>query len=106
MRQDSVGANAQVSEEGTHITGRQPSRPNRNMPASCPFTGLWLSKDVPHRDGQAEGRPAQFTVAPPQHFLYFFPEPHGHGSFRPTLGALRRGSIVWALGLTGRCSRK
>ena len=30
---------------------------------------------------------AQFTVAPPQHFLYFFPEPHGHGSFRPTLGA-------------------
>ena len=28
---------------------------------------------------------AQFTVSPPQHFLYFFPEPHGHGSFRPTL---------------------
>jgi hypothetical protein len=25
MRQDSVGANAQVSEEGTHVTGRQPS---------------------------------------------------------------------------------
>lgn len=21
-----------------------------------------------------------------QHFLYFFPLPHGHGSFRPTLG--------------------
>jgi len=29
-------------------------------------------------------------VALPQQFLYFFPEPHGHGSFRPTLGALRR----------------
>jgi hypothetical protein len=35
---------------------------------------------------------AQFTVAPPQHFLYFFPDPHGHGSFLPTLEALRRGS--------------
>ncbi len=34
-------------------------------------------------------RSTQFTIAPPQHFLYFFPEPHGHGSFRPTLGALR-----------------
>src|SRR5450631_2068558 len=27
---------------------------------------------------------AQFTVAPPQHRLYFLPEPQGHGSFRPT----------------------
>jgi hypothetical protein len=44
---------------------------------------------------RAEG---QFTLAPPQHFLYFFPEPHGHGSFRPTLGALRRSSLVQALG--------
>ena len=34
----------------------------------------------------------QFTAAPPQHFLYFFPEPHGHGSFRPILEALRFGS--------------
>jgi hypothetical protein len=31
--------------------------------------------------------------------LYFFPEPHGHGSFRPTLGALRRNSLVCALAL-------
>jgi hypothetical protein len=30
----------------------------------------------------------QFTFAPPQHFLYFFPEPQGHGSLRPTLGAV------------------
>jgi hypothetical protein len=46
---------------------------------------------------RAEG---QFTLAPPQHFLYFFPEPHGHGSFRPTLGVLRWVSLVWAPGLT------
>jgi hypothetical protein len=25
----------------------------------------------------------------PQHFLYFFPLPHEHGSFRPTLGSDR-----------------
>ena len=28
-------------------------------------------------------------VAPPQHFLYFFPDPQGHGSFRPTLATFR-----------------
>ena len=38
----------------------------------------------------------QFTVAQPQHRSYFFPEPHGHASFRWTLGALGRGSLVWA----------
>jgi len=30
------------------------------------------------------GADVQFTTAPPQHFLYFLPEPQGHGSFRPT----------------------
>ena len=29
----------------------------------------------------------------PQHFLYFFPLPHGHRSFRPTFGASF--TIVW-----------
>ena len=33
----------------------------------------------------------------PWHFLYFFPEPHGHGSFRPTRGPLLRiGSVTFA----------
>jgi hypothetical protein len=41
----------------------------------------------------------QFTVAPPQHFLYFFPELQGHGAFR-------RGSLRWAPQLTGRCALK
>jgi hypothetical protein len=40
---------------------------------------------------RAEG---QFTVAPPQHRLYFLPEPQGHGSFRPNLGAVRRSPEV------------
>jgi hypothetical protein len=30
---------------------------------------------------------AKFPVAPPQRFLYFLPEPQGHGSFRQTSGA-------------------
>jgi hypothetical protein len=32
----------------------------------------------------------QCTVAAPQHFLYFLPDPHGHGSFRPTFALERR----------------
>jgi hypothetical protein len=32
---------------------------------------------MPPRTGLA---PTQ-AIALPQHFLYFFPEPHGHGSF-------------------------
>ena len=30
----------------------------------------------------------------PQHFLYFFPLPHGHGSFRPTFGGKVSGDRV------------
>ena len=49
----------------------------------------------------------QFMVAPPQQRLYFFPEPHGHRSFRPTLEALRRGSGVKVLPIWAcRCSLK
>ena len=40
--------------------------------------GAGESKQVRHPQG------AQFTVAPPQHRLYFLPEPQGHESFRPT----------------------
>src|SRR5580765_1221955 len=29
-------------------------------------------------------------AAAPWHFLYFFPLPHGQGSFRPTFGSSRR----------------
>ena len=43
---------------------------------------------------------------PPQHRLCFLPEPQGQGSFRPTLGALRRGELVRVPALTCRCSRK
>src|SRR5437879_8442251 len=33
---------------------------------------------------------SKFQAVRPQQFLYFFPLPHGHGSFRPTLGKERR----------------
>jgi hypothetical protein len=55
--------------------------PTRCRPAA-PCPEVWYSATVD----------AQCTVAPPQHFLYFFPEPQGHSSFRPTLEAVRRGS--------------
>jgi len=58
--------------------------------------GAVLAEAVQFYCGPSPGCATQFTVAPPQHFLYFFPEPHGHGSFRPTLGAVHRGSLVWA----------
>ena len=49
----------------------------------------------------------QFTVALPQHFLYFFPDPQGHGSFRPTLEALRPGSRVKVVSASAcRCALK
>src|SRR3984893_7585222 len=31
-------------------------------------------------------------AAAPWHFLYFFPEPHGQGSLRPTFSPARRGA--------------
>jgi hypothetical protein len=37
---------------------------------------------------------SQFMATLPQQRLYFLPEPQGQGSFRPTLGALWRGSGV------------
>jgi len=43
-------------------------------------------------DGQRHE--VQPTFAPPQHGLCFLPEPQGHSSFRPTLVALRRCSVV------------
>src|SRR5947207_2388626 len=33
-------------------------------------------------------------TAAPWHFLYFFPEPHGHGSLRPTFGSLRMTVLI------------
>src|SRR5947207_1802881 len=36
----------------------------------------------PHRNGEL-----RYAASFPQHFLYFFPLPHGHGSLRPTFGA-------------------
>ncbi len=52
-----------------------------------------------------QGRPDHDvgTVAP-WHFLYFFPLPHGHGSFRPTFGSSRR--IVFGDGVVTADARR
>lgn len=42
------------------------------------------------------------TLAPypcaPWHFLYFLPDPHGQGSFRPTFSPVTRGPLPFVLG--------
>jgi len=40
MRQDSVGANAEVSEEGAHVTGRGPGVPKLEMARISLESGL------------------------------------------------------------------
>jgi hypothetical protein len=42
-----------------------------------------LQKHSCHQ-GQSKGSRLHSSIYPPQHFLNFFPLPHGHGSFRPT----------------------
>ena len=43
----------------------------------------------PHRDERTHQPSADASSSLPWHFLYFLPEPHGHGSLRPTLGRSR-----------------
>jgi hypothetical protein len=63
--------------------------------ASLGMTGLL------HDDAQTWQRSTDSGIKPPLHktnqafrpwhFLYFFPEPHGHGSLRPTFAPARTG---------------
>ena len=46
-------------------------------------TNMALQKHLCHQ-GQSKGSRLHSSIYPPQHFLNFFPLPHGHGSFRPT----------------------
>jgi hypothetical protein len=46
---------------------------------------------------QGKSATVQFIVRLPQQRLYFFPEPHGHGSFRPILVLALRGSRLRVL---------
>jgi hypothetical protein len=65
-------------------------RPDSNLANEC--TGRsWLFGEIRKIDARFSDRFAdavagvQFTVAPPQHRLYFLPEPQGHGSFGPVV---------------------
>ena len=49
---------------------------------SCPSSGMRCALTC----GSSKG--ARSGVHAPQHFLYFLPLPHGHGSFLPVLGVL------------------
>src|ERR1044072_2111295 len=56
-------------------------------------------RSAPHapteRDSRTHYSDAAASSSLPWHFLYFLPEPHGHGSLRPTLGRSRlTGAVV------------
>lgn len=57
-------------------------RPGAGLTGSPPPTSPDASQAPPERQGGGQV---------PQHFLYFLPEPQGHGALRPTFPA-RRGS--------------
>ena len=49
-----------------------------------------IGADQAGGDGSAASLYISDSSLPIWHFLYFFPEPHQQGSFRPNLGRLRR----------------
>jgi len=63
----------------------RPSRSRREVAST--LTLHTLSAEPRHPRGTRYSRYA------PWHFLYFFPEPQGHGSFRPTLAAGATGAF-------------
>src|SRR5690554_6986345 len=64
-----------------------PRPPALRTPSRLPQRACALAST--HRSGRPISEPATFIfkrldqAAAPWHFLYFFPEPQGHGSFRP-----------------------
>src|SRR5690606_534379 len=64
-----------------------PRPPALRTPSRLPQRACALAST--HRSGPPISEPATFIfkrldqAAAPWHFLYFFPEPQGHGSFRP-----------------------
>src|SRR5262245_50267921 len=65
----------------------------QNIPRETRCGPIRNRKRLVRRD---ESPPGRHTAPAPQHFLYFFPLPHGHGSLRPTLGVLRTIVLTFA----------
>ena len=51
---------------------------------------------IGHLKTDVSVRPWGLDQFRPQHFLYFLPDPQGHGSFRPTLRVFMAGSVIGA----------
>src|SRR5882762_3745339 len=70
------------------LPGR-PGSATSERPFSVPYASMRKRPtQVGPRD--EERRRVSGYAAAPWHFLYFFPLPHGQGSFRPTFGSSRR----------------
>ena len=66
---------SRIDHKASHETSKKPSF----------YRGLQLLHDA-----ESIGLDPQCNVALAQQCLNFLPDPHGHSSFRPTLGASRR----------------
>ena len=47
------------------------------------------AEHLPGEPDISSSRPRLLNQCAPQHFLYFFPLPHGQGALRPTFGSAR-----------------
>src|SRR3989344_3212112 len=70
---------------------------------------LFPSLPSPHQHASLGQKPQflHFLIYLPWHFLYFFPDPHGQGSFLPTpLSCVWRGRSICAIGADDDCGFK
>ncbi|KXW57050.1 hypothetical protein FEMY_24330 [Ferrovum myxofaciens] len=76
----------------------RPARRSCSLVVSCGILGFSMggvAEKYERTVSGAEYRLNQWNnSSDPQHFLNFLPEPHGHGSLRPTLASLRRKGCV------------
>src|SRR5262252_2431043 len=69
---------------------RRKARPERGFLASCQTAGTLEVKSPPRlANGRDSTLGAHSCNYVPWHFLYFLPDPQGHGSLRPTFSAPR-----------------
>ena len=90
------------------VPGVVSQRPNQEPPRPAPSSGWGVFSD-----GSAKARRSHLSAhadaGAPQHFLNFFPLPHGHGWFRPVFPAgccfAARGSPAGAVGAAQAVAR-
>ena len=91
-----------ASNHGNEAAGSAPQvddvKQPRQFRVSIPFAPSFCSRMIVQTvEKAAVCRPPPTLILHSQHFLYFLPLPHGHGSFRPTLLVPRSESFLLTL---------